>query len=224
MYFDGKSYRIAPFGVFGVYQFSESPLPDGSLWIARGNIIQPPNRFTEENIAELEYLINHQAKERDFQVFFEKHPEFLLSLGSYSRMHPQVIIHEDSGKKLIPDFFLEKLNSDFCDICDLKKPTADLVRRQHNRIRFRDAVMEAIAQLNYYRDYFDDKKQRNVFSQKYGLKAYRPMVVIIIGRRQSFYNEVERINLESQLPSWVILKTYDDVLDRAKQWRKFIYE
>jgi len=222
LYHDGRRTRLAPFGVFGAYQLDEAPLPDGSLWIARGNLIQPATRFSATAVLYLEDLINCGASEADFQRFFEEHPEFLLAFGDYVRLHPQVILTKDDGGRLIPDFFLEKINSDFCDICDLKLPTTELVRRQKNRPRFRDAVMEAVAQLTYYRDWFEEGGRRKAFNLRYGLQAYRPRVVVVIGRRESFYDEIERISLETQLPSWVSLKTYDDVLDGAKRWRELL--
>lgn len=221
IYHDGKGFRIRPFAVFNNYQLKESPLPDGSLWIARGNIIQPNSVFSDEALDWLESLIDKNARESEFQLFFKRHPEFLLALGNYKAIHPQVILHEDIGTGLVPDFFLEKMNSDFCDICDLKRPTAELVRIQKHRVRFRDSVMEAVAQLEHYRDWFDDKDNRNVFYAKYGIRAFRPRIVAIIGRRQSYYDEVNRIKLESSLPRWVSLVTYDDVLDKAKQWKDF---
>ncbi len=222
LYHDGKSIRFAPFGVFGGYQLQEAPLPDGSLWVARANLVQGTERFAPEAISALEELINRGAQEGDFQAFFEEHPEFLLAIGDYVRLHPQLVLSEDDGRRLIPDFFLEKMNSNFCDVCDLKRPSAELVRHQRNRGRFRDAVMEAAAQLTYYRDYFEDRQHRDSFHRRYGLNAYRPRMVVIIGRQRSFYDEVERIALESQLPSWVVLKTYDDVLLGVKRWKQFL--
>ncbi len=219
---DGTRYRIRPFGYFGSYQLQEEPLEDGSLWIARGNVVQPLERFTPSAIDHLESLINSGAEEAAFQAFFEANPEFLLALGDYVTLHPQLVLSGDDGS-LVPDFFLEKMNSDFVDICDLKRPTAELVRLQRNRVRFRDTLMEAVAQLETYRDWFEDRVHRRAFLELYGLKAYRPRIVIIIGRRQSFPDEVTRIRLESKLPSWIVLRTYDDVLDKAQQWRSFFF-
>jgi antiviral defense system Shedu protein SduA len=147
-----------------------------------------------------------------------------LSLGNYAALHPQIVLHEDGGSRLIPDFFLEKMNSDFCDICDLKRPAQDLVRHQRHRTRFRDAVMEGIAQLAIYRDWFESSQNRKDFHSRYGLKGYRPSVVLIVGRRQSYYDEVERIRLESSIPGWLRLVTYDEVVDKARQWRRFAAE
>lgn len=224
LYHDGRNVRVQPFATAGLHRLQEAPLPDGSLWIARGNTLQPSKRFSEKAITGLEDLINRNAKEADFQQFFEQHSEFLLAFGEYVKLHPQLVLAEDDGRSLIPDFFLEKMDSGFCDICDLKRPTAQLVRYQHNRHRFRDAVMEAVAQLGAYKDWFDDAANRQTFRERYGLKAYKPRVVVVIGRRLAFEDDVRRIALESRLPSWITLKTYDDVVAGARRWRNFALE
>lgn len=79
--------------------------------------------------------------------------------------------------------------------------------------------MEVIAQLATYRDWFEDKANREAFHRRYGLKAYRPRVVAVIGRTESFDDEIQRIRLEDQLPRWVTIATYDDVVARAKHWK-----
>ncbi|MGZ8306149.1 MAG: Shedu anti-phage system protein SduA domain-containing protein [Allosphingosinicella sp.] len=222
LYHDGQKIRLKPFGLSGLYQFQEEPLSDGSLWIARGNIIQPTERFSEKSIFVLEDLINSDAKEAEFQTFFEGNPEFLLALGDYVKIHPQLILTEDDGGSLIPDFFLEKVDSGLCDICDLKRPTRELVRYQRHRERFRALVAEAVAQLSHYKNWFDDKSNRELFRGRYGLKSYRPKVVMIIGRRSAFEDDVKRLTLEAQLPDYVILKTYDDVVSSARRWRSML--
>jgi Shedu protein SduA, C-terminal len=225
LYHDGTRYRIRPFGMFGGYRLSESTRLPGARepWIIRGNLVEPLQRFSDLAISELEELINRSALEKDFQTFFQSHPEFLLALGPYSRLHAQLILHEDSGQRLIPDFFMERIDSDFCDVLDLKRPTVNLVRYQRHRDRFRDAVMEAVAQLEHYRDWFDDRMNRRQFLAQYGINAFRPRVVIVIGRKASYTRDVDRIQLESRLPSWVDLKTYDDIVARAQQWRALVF-
>lgn len=42
---------------------------------------------------------------------------------------------------------------------------------------------------------------------------------MIIGRRASFESEFERVKLEANLPRWITLATYDEVLGRALQWK-----
>ena len=98
----------------------------------------------------------------------------------------------------------------------------ELIRYQKNRMRFRDVILEGIAQLENYRSWFEDKMNRDNFYSKYGLSAYKAKIVLIIGRRDSYYAEVDRLKLESGLPNYVDLKTYDDVIAKARQWRSFV--
>ena len=220
LYWDGARYRFRPFGLFGASQLGEAPLQDGSLFIARSNVIQPVKRFSRAAFEELEYLINERSSERDFQKFFESNPEFMLSLGGgkYIELHPQVILHGDHGGSLIPDFFLEKINDHFCDICDLKLATQVLTKNVRNRPGFRSAIFEAVAQLEVYRNWFEDRRNREAFFRRTGLRAYRPRVVIIVGRCLDYYSDIDRIRRESILPAHVELVTYDDVLDRARSY------
>lgn len=197
-------------------------MPDGSLWVARGNTIEPATRFSEQSILALEDLINSDAKEQEFQYFFEENNEFLLAMGDYIKIHPQLIMSEDGGRQSRPDFFLEKMDSGFCDICDLKRPNKELVRYQKNRVRFRDAIMEAASQLTTYKDWFDDSVNRATFYDRYNLRAFRPNVVVIIGRKHSFEDDVKRLELESNLQSHITLKTYDDIVSGARRWRSII--
>jgi hypothetical protein len=223
LYHDGARYRITPFGA--IDQFRLLDQSGGTSWLSRANAVQEPvvqSPFSAAAISDLEELINSSAPESAFQEFFEAAPEFLVALGPYANVHPQLVLRREDGTRLIPDFFLERLDTDFCDVLDLKRSTAELVRRQMNRDRFRATVMDGLAQLEEYRDYFERPTHREAFRSAYSLDAYRPRVVIIIGRQRSFYDEVERIRLESGLPGWVRLKTYDDVLSGAQRWRSWV--
>lgn len=224
VYHDGSRYKLAPFAAFDTFRLQPGG-ESGGAWVVRGNIVQPETAaspFSTEATGELEELINSGAPERDFQRFFEEWPQFLLALGPYASAHAQLVMRREDGTSLIPDFFLERLDSNFCDILDLKLPSVELVRRQKNRTRFRSAVMDSVAQLEAYRNWFDDRGNREDFRDRYGIASYRPRVVIIVGRRQSYFDEVEQIRLVSQLPAWVELKTYDDVLDQVERWRRWI--
>ena len=74
---------------FGAHQIGEAPLKDGQLWVARSNVLQPVSAFGQDSLALLEDLINSDAKEAEFQNFFENHPEFITALGPYSKIHSQ---------------------------------------------------------------------------------------------------------------------------------------
>jgi hypothetical protein len=226
LYHDGKRIRISPFGATDIYQIEEQPLKDGTLFIARNNLLQPVNVFSQVAINTLEDLINSEASELEFQRFFEKHPEFLLSLN-YKQLHPQLILYKDTGEKLIPDFFLERFNDNFVDILDLKLAHRVLTKFPKNRSGFCAALYEAINQLREYRNWFDDKHNRKQFYDLYGLRAYKPRVVVVIGRKHDYYSDVERWSieftrsrLEDDLPRYVNILTYDDIIDKARQFKK----
>lgn len=59
------------------------------------------------------------------------------------------MLHRDEGR-LIPDFFVERLDSRFCDVVDLKRPDVTLARGS-SRKAVSAAVMDAVAQLQDYR-------------------------------------------------------------------------
>lgn len=211
-------FRVLPFSVLGGYNIIEKD--ERRIWHARGNVLEPVSDDTQEQIDELEKLINHSGAERDFQRFFERYPRFLTNIGPYQRVHSQLVLHRQDEGHLIPDFFLEKIDSDFCDICDLKLPSSEIVRHQKNRTRFRDAIMEGVAQLRHYREWFDVKDNSASFSKKYSLNSYRPRAILVIGRKASFTSEIQRLHLESELPQWFQLLTYDEILSRAKYWQR----
>ena len=96
----------------------------------------------------------------------------------------------------------------------LKLPRAKLVVGQSNRRRLSAALMEACAQLREYRDYFEEQANRNAIDQIYGLRFYRPKMIVVIGKRSDYLaNELRKA--ESDVPQ-LIITTYDDVLDRAR--------
>ncbi len=211
---DHSRIRIAPFGSLGPFAVQGNT---GPPVLSRANVVQRGGFFSEDSLDELEELINRSALEQVFQDFFEEHPEYLTMLGPYQRAHSHLVLTGDSGK-LIPDLFLEKIDSKHVDLLDIKRPTTELVRNQRNRVRFRDAVMEAVAQIEGYKGFFDDRANREEFERQYGLKGFRPSAFVVIGRNKSFSSEVQRIRLESDLPRWIKLATYDDIYRRAEHW------
>lgn len=114
-------------------------------------------------IEEFEYLINSDnIKENDIQIFFEKNPEFLLSLGNYEAAFSQIVL-QNQDYNFIPDFLLKPLTSNYLDIVELKLPKEKVIVSKKNRARFSSAVYEGIAQLRTYRNFFRDSHNREVF-------------------------------------------------------------
>lgn len=229
LYLDSKErVRIRPFGVVATGVHEPHFLGEGTVYRFRGNILQPvrslQTSITEESIEEFERLVNSDKfPESAFQRFFEVHPDFLLG-HSYQTVHPQLVLSALENRELIPDFFLEPLESRFCDLLELKVPYQKLVTRLSNRrrARFRAFVNEAAAQLKEYQKFFDERGQRARFYKKYGLEAYKPKMFLVAGRTHHFESDVERKELSQMLPRDLELWTYDDLLLRAKRYVEFV--
>jgi len=222
---DGKL-RLRPFGanVFGT--LDELYLPKGPF-VFRGDVIQPITSsliFSEKVIGQLEEMMNSQVcSEQDFQKYFELHPQLLTGLN-FSKAHPQPILFKDDGSKLIPDFFLEKIDSGWDAILDLKKPYDSMVIRRNNRVYFKQWVQEAIAQLQYYREWFDSSNNRGQFEEtlKIKSKVFRPKMIIVAGRSYHFLDDVERMRLLSNQQSEIDIWTYDDLLKKGKRYKSLL--
>lgn len=191
------------------------------LTLFRGNVAQPSGPFSEESLARLQWLIQTNAAELEFQKFFEEEPFYLSTLGSYSTIHPQLVLTDDAGRKLIPDFFLENFHNGFVDILDLKRPADRIFKEVGGRPQFRDRIASGIRQLSAYRDFFEDRENRKRFQEAYpGLKAFRPRVILVIGRKEDSVSELTKIRLTSELRDWLTLHTYDDVVASAREWQR----
>jgi len=206
----GEKIKLISLTKDGTYLFlDESHKLHNILYVAVSDAIA-----LREAVTELEDLLNSPtATEPELQEFFQRHPKFILN-DEYCRAHPHVTLIREEGP-LIPDFMLEPIKQNsLCDILDLKLPTARVFVMKKNRMRYSAAVMEACAQLREYGDYFDDEENRRYILQKHGLLAYKPKMIIVIGRRGSVSPIVAK-KISSDLPR-IELRTYDDVLDRVK--------
>lgn len=187
----------------------------------RSNIIVTEKQGIIEEIRELEWLINNsEVSEHDLQKFFEKNPHLICGTD-HIKVHPQLsLVREDLGQ-LRPDFFLERIEGGFCDILDIKLPKEKIVVGQDNRRTFSAAISSAIGQLREYRNYFDDKTNRTIFKNEYGLESYKPDIMVVIGRSNGFKDIIERQSLTQELSNLKIM-TYDDILARARHQLKIM--
>lgn len=165
-------------------------------------------------VEEMESLINNpNTKEKDYQEFFERNPDFILT-DDHKKAHGHIILTKDE-EDLIPDFVLEPIDqNELCDLLELKLPSSQVFVLKKNRIRFYAAVLEACAQLREYSNFFDEENNRKSIYEKYGLLTYKPKMFVIIGRKGNI-SPIEARNIKSDLPS-LYLKTYDDILSRMR--------
>lgn len=210
----GQEIRLVSLTEDGTYKFlDERDRLHNLLYV-----VSLEGSLLEMAVEELEFLMNSRnAREDDFQNFFERNPDFILN-DEYRRAHPQLVLSRDDGQTLRPDFLLEPLDqSSLCDLLELKLPSAQVFVLKRSRARFSAAVFEAAAQLREYSRFFDEEKNRGRFQSAYpGLMVYKPRMVVIIGRRSDASSLVQR-DIQSELPN-LILRTYDEVVLRMK-WK-----
>jgi RNA polymerase sigma-B factor len=166
-------------------------------------------------IKELEDLINTpQVNESQLQGFFESNPEFLCG-DTYESAKPHIVLQRPDAGPLIPDFALKPPNEHaLCDLLELKLPSAKLLVGQSNRKRLSAALLEACAQLREYRDYFESSANRQAVEEIYGLRFFRPRMMVIIGKRSEYIADDLR-KAEGDITG-LSITTYDDLLERAR--------
>jgi Domain of unknown function (DUF4263) len=166
-------------------------------------------------VEQLEELINSDsATEQQLQEFFECNPQFLCG-DTYEVAQPHVVLQRLGTGPLIPDFVLKPPNeSALCDLLELKLPKAKLLVGHSNRRRLSASLLEASAQLREYRDYFELAENRNAVEETYGLRLFRPRMMVVIGKRNQYLaNDLRKAEID--IPQLTIV-TYDDLLERAR--------
>jgi cold shock CspA family protein len=210
----GGKIKLVSLAEDGTYRFlDEHQKLHNLLYVLSSETIQ-----LEMAVEELESMMNEpRASESDFQAFFERNPDFILN-DEYREAHPQLVLSQGDGAELKPDFVLEPVDqSSFCDLLELKLPSTQVFVLKKNRARFAAAVHEAAAQLRVYSRFFDEERNRKRFQSKYPrLKAYRPRMFVIIGRRSDTSSTIQR-DIQRELPD-LNLRTYDEVVLRMK-WK-----
>ena len=172
--------------------------------------------LTADELLELEDLINNpRAKEADIQSFFEKHPQ-LFRRWDHRDVFPHVYLTREEEGPLVPDFLLVDPEAQRATIVDLKLPQARIVRRQKNRDRFSAAVTEARAQLLEYRDWFEERNNRERLKERLGMDIYRPHLGVVIGSSSEFRDALDRQKLMATLTDLEVV-TYDDIASSARE-------
>ncbi|NQE45671.1 hypothetical protein C5S31_06605 [ANME-1 cluster archaeon GoMg2] len=152
--------------------------------------------------------------EIELQKYFEANPEFLHFGSIYKKIYPQILLKGTNGD-LKPDFFLERVADGYSDILDIKLPDKNLIVGKPTRIKFSSHVESSIAQVDEYREFFDDPKNRKQIERKYGIKIYKPTIFVLIGIDES---PQERIKINSRYSSKIKIITYDHILRCMEQF------
>lgn len=178
------------------------------------------SRFEVEHLDalhELERMLRDpRVREKDLQSFFTEFP-YLLAGPDYTEIRSQVVLQLQDQGALIPDFFLQPVDQwQLWDIADIKLPRFRTVVHQRHRTRLSSAVMEGIAQLRTYSRYFDDPQNRDLAMKLHGISAYKPRLILIIGRAEPDVSPTEWRTIESEAAG-VRLLNYDQVVELARQ-------
>jgi hypothetical protein len=203
--------RVVSLTADGHYRF----LDEEQNWHNIIYLTSSETQTLQKAVEELESLINDpNAKERDFQEFFERNSDFILN-DEYKKAHSHIVLTKNDEECLIPDFMLEPVDqSSLCDLLELKLPSEPVFILKKNRMRFSAAVAEARAQLLEYNRFFNEKRNRELVYEKYGLRALMPRMFLIIGRLGTI-DPLDKRKIEVTEPD-LCLRTYDEVINRAK--------
>jgi hypothetical protein len=169
-----------------------------------------------EALRELERMLaDPKLSEKELQSLFCNFP-YLLAGPDYTEIRSQVVLGLNDGGSLIPDFFLQPVDQrQLWDIADIKLPKFRTVVHQRHRTRLSGAVMEGIAQLRTYSRYFDDVENRNRIKKLHGIAAYRPRLILVIGRAELDMAPEEWRAIEAEAAG-VRLLNYDQVVELAR--------
>lgn len=93
-----------------------------------------------------------------------------------------------------PDFLL--IDSDGqAHICEVKLPLLErqsLTAGKHKRRRFVNPVVDGLAQLANYQEYFSIQSHRDLLTEKYGVNIENPRSILIVGSEENFDAEEAR--------------------------------
>jgi hypothetical protein len=210
----GDSIEVVPYHAYASYGL-EHPLKD-DLLVGRPAVLASRTQsiFAEE-IRNFESLLSQTGlKEHAIQRFLEANPHFLQGLN-YTTVHPQIVLERANGTSLRPDFLLEPRSGDWCDILDLKLPTARIFVGKRDRVSLAAAINEVAAQLREYHAYFEDERHRKMLQDRYGLRAYRPKLIAVVGRDVDLESTEQHRRASTIFPDLEIM-TFDRLLDIAK--------
>jgi hypothetical protein len=174
---------VVPYHASAAYELSHPHRDDvlvgrPSVFASRTSAV-----FSHE-IGSFEALLSRKGiKEREIQTFLEAHPHFLQGLN-YTRIHPQIVLEREDGSSLRPDFLLEPTAGEWCDILDIKLPAAGIIVGRRDRLTLAAGIHEVAAQLREYAAYFENPKYRKYLLDRFGLRAYKPRLIAIVGRAE----------------------------------------
>ena len=168
----------------------------------------------EEVIAQLEELINSDAREEEFQQLLEK------NWWMFGNEYGEVLGQREIAAGMQQDFLAKRTADGFLEILEIKKPLngKSLIYRtnqgSHARSHYRQELSDAIAQVIDYIDEVEYDKRSLYYKEKLEVEKIRAK--IIVGRDGDERQKRSLRHLNSTLHGIEIL-TYDQLLRIAKK-------
>jgi hypothetical protein len=165
---------------------------------------------------QFERLLNSpHVGEKDMQVFFERHPEFILG-GHFDSYWSQPYLPTADSRILRPDFVLQPVGLRSTawnwQVLDLKSPRVPLMENSKFHQALSRHVTKVATQLKDYGMYFADPRHRDTIRQRFGGIIPQPKLVALIGRLPNDDARERYTTLRTTLTD-VALTTYDEILE-----------
>lgn len=209
---NNKDILIHPFHSHSLYEIDNK----SQILITKPGILaKRTNLILRKYFDEFQFLLNQKGlKETDIQKYIEKHPEFFRMLG-YKEIYPQIVLEKEDGSSLIPDFILQPVGDEWCDLLELKLPSKKIAVGTGDRIRFSKEVTELVAQMREYSAFFENPKFQRQIKDKYKLNCYKPKMIGMIGQKPQINDEQQFRRLMTTYADLKIM-TFDELLKIAQ--------
>lgn len=212
----GRDIQALPFHASALYKVKSDTSNMEAIVARPAALASMTQAVFSREFNEFNRIIRDQnASENDLQRFFERNDVFIRMLG-YKRVYPKIVLERDDGTKLIPDFMIEPVGGEWCDILDIKLPDKEVAVGTRDRKDFAYSVHQLHAQLREYAAYFDEEKYRKRIISKYGLKAYRPKLIGVIGNNFDQADDVQIRRVMTQYNNFDVF-TYEQLKLIAQQ-------
>ena len=200
---------------FSAIRPHETDVPAQAYW--RFVVIEDRHWSAEQAVAEFEALLNsNSTKERDFQHFFQLHPEFLYQNCFIDHWAEPTLKDGNSGEVIKPDFILKSMMLPHrpwsWQVVDLKRHNVPLLSSRRFHARLSHHVHSVVAQLRDYSEYFDNPANRREVERRFGSFLAKPKLMAIIGRIPKDGALEQFSKLRSRLLD-VSIVTYDEILE-----------
>jgi CheY-like chemotaxis protein len=174
--------------------------------------LQSPAFVASRKVRELEALIERNPREEEIRMFLSEHWRIVLG-PEYVACHSPYEIERGTKVDLLfhrPDGFV--------DLWELKRPDQPVFQSYNERLHQSTECARAVGQLMEYID-LAEKQTGGALSleARRGMRfsLHRPRGVVVIGRRKD-ERERDYLALHNSFLAGISIRTYDDVIDRAR--------